>query len=210
MTEEHRTRGSRGGVTVHGSGVAQAVPDVVVAELGAEARALDAERALGLAGDALARMTDSLRSAGVEDRALRTASPSSWTDGSRVVVRLGLTVTLRDVAASGDLFSAAVTAGGEEARLDGVRFEVSDPREAQTRAREAAWADAMTKGTHWATLAGRALGEVVWVQESGAEASPMFAARAGAVSAMSVPVEAGEQAVRADVSVRWVWAEPSS
>ncbi|KRD42995.1 hypothetical protein ASE38_01530 [Cellulomonas sp. Root930] len=208
-------RGPRGGVTVTGFGEAEAVPDVAIADLGAEARAVDAERALAEAGECLDRMRAVLREAGVDDRWLRTTQSSTWTDGSargssRVVARLGLQVTLHDVAVAGDVVGAAVVAGGEPARMDGIRLEVSDPTQPRERAREAAWADAVARATHWATLSGRRLGEVQWVTEGGSDAVPLRMGRAmGVAKAMSVPVEAGQQTVSADVTVRWAWADPS-
>ena len=197
-------------MTVTGHGAADAVPDRAVADLGAEARAVDAERALGLAAECIDRMRTVLRAAGVEDRALRTTQSSTWTDGSaagssRVVARLGLQVTLQDVASAGDLAGAAVSAGGEPARMDGIRFEISDPTQAQADAREAAWTDAVTHATHWARPRGRTLGDVQWVQEGGAEGAPVFLARAKSMSA--VPVEPGVQAVTCAVTVRWAWAD---
>ncbi|NUU16877.1 SIMPL domain-containing protein [Cellulomonas humilata] len=215
--DEHAgRRGPRGGVTVTGFGEAEAVPDVAIADLGAEARAVDAERALAEAGDCLDRMRAVLREAGVEDRFLRTTQSSTWTDGSargssRVVARLGLQVRLHDVAVAGDVVGAAVVAGGEPARMDGIRLEVSDPTQPRVLAREAAWADAVARATHWATLSGRRLGEVQWVTEGGADAAPLRMGRTmGVAKAMSVPVEAGQQTVSADVTVRWAWAEDTS
>ena len=212
--DEHAgRRGPRGGVTVTGFGEAEAVPDVAIADLGAEARGVDAERALADAGACLDRMRAVLRESGVDDRALRSTQSSTWTDGSargssRVVARLGLQVTLRDVAVAGDVVGAAVVAGGEPARMDGIRLEVSDPTEPRVRAREAAWADALARATQWATLSGRRLGEVQWVTEGGSDAVPLRMGRAaGVAKAMSVPVEAGQQTVSADVTVRWAWAE---
>ena len=206
-------RGPRGGVTVTGFGEADAVPDVAIADLGAEARAVDAERALAEAGACLDRMRAVLRDAGVDDRALRTTQSSTWTDGSargssRVVARLGLQVRLHDVAVAGDVVGAAVVAGGEPARMDGIRFEVTDPAEPRVRAREAAWADASARAAHWAALSGRLLGEVQWVNEGGSDAVPLHLGRVGGMAkAMSVPVEAGQQTVSADVTVRWAWAD---
>ena len=208
-----RRRGPRGGVTVTGSGEAEAVPDVAIADLGAEARAVDAERALAEAGECLDRMRAVLRDAGVDDLSLRTTQSSTWTDSSatgssRVVARLGLQVTLRDVAVAGDVVSAAVVAGGEPARMDGIRFEISDPSGPRARARAAAWADAVARATQWAGLAGRRLGEVQWVTEGGAGAAPLRMGRMmGVAKAMSVPVEAGQQTVSAEVTVRWAWGD---
>lgn len=195
-------------MTVTGSGEAEAVPDTAVADLGAEARAVDAERALTEAGECLDRMRAVLRDAGVDDLSVRTTQSSTWTDTSavgtsRVVARLGLQVTLRDVAVAGDVVGAAVVAGGEPARMDGIRFELSDPTQPRARAREAAWADAVARATQWAALAGRRLGEVQWVTEGGADAVPLRGM--GLAKAMSVPVEPGQQTVSADVTVRWAW-----
>ena len=211
-----RPRGPRGGVTVTGAGAAEVVPDRAIADLGAEARAVDAERALADAGACIDRMRTVLREAGVDDVAMRTTQSTTWTDGSargssRVVARLGLQVQLPDVATAGDVVGAAVVAGGEPARMDGIRLEVSDPTDARARAREAAWADAVARAGHWAALSGRRLGEVQWVTEGGADAAPLRMSRAmGATTAMSVPVEAGQQTVSADVTVRWGWSEETA
>jgi uncharacterized protein YggE len=211
--DEHRPRGPRGGVTVTGFGEAEAVPDRATASLGAEARGLDAERALAAAGECIERMRAALRESGVDDRSMRTTHSSTWTDSSaggssRVVARLGLQVTLRDVAVAGDVVGAAVVAGGEPARMDGISLEISDPTQPRARARDAAWADAVSRASQWAALAGRRLGEVQWVTEGGADAVPMLMrGMAGAAKAMSVPVEAGQQTVSADVTVRWAWAD---
>jgi len=211
--EDTRRRAPRGGVTVTGAGEAEAVPDTAIADLGAEARGVDAERALAEAGLCLDRMRSVLRDAGVGDLAMRTTQSSTWTDSSatgssRVVARLGLQVTLRDVAVAGDVVGAAVSAGGEPARMDGIRLEISDPTEPRARAREAAWADAVARATQWATLAGRRLGEVQWVTEGGADVAPLRMGRVmGVAKAMSVPVEAGQQTVSAEVTVRWAWGD---
>ena len=49
------------------------------------------------------------------------------------------------------------------------------------------------------------------VTEGGADAVPMrMGGLMGAAKAMSVPVEAGQQTVSADVTVRWAWADSDS
>ncbi|UZN04292.1 SIMPL domain-containing protein [Cellulomonas sp. S1-8] len=213
--DERGDGGRRGGVTVRGAGAAEAVPDVVVADLGTEVRAPDVSAALRDATDALAAVRAALRAAGVEDRAVRTGSTSTWTEqtgpdgeGLRVVAHLGLVVTLRDVATAGDVIGGALAAGGAHVRLGGLRLVVSDPGPAQTRAREAAWQDAAAKAEHLAALAGRPLGRVLWVREDepGGGATPRFA-RAAVAGAFAAPVEPGEQTVQAAVTARWAWAD---
>lgn len=207
--------GPHAGLTVRGSGAADAVPDVVVADLATEVRADDVGTALREATEALAAVRRALREGGVDDRAVRTSGTSTWTeqagpDGAvlRVVARVGLVVTLRDVATAGDVIGVAVAAGGAPVRLGGLRLVVSDPAPAQALAREAAWLDAVAKARQLAALAGRTLGAVVAVHEDepGGGAVPRFSRGRAATSA--VPVEPGEQTVQAAVTVRWAWAAP--
>lgn len=201
----------RGGLTVRGHGAAAAVPDVVVAELGAEVRADDVGAALREATSALAAVRAALREGGVPDADVATGGTATWTehtgpgpDDLRVVARLGLVVTLRDVAGAGDLVGAALAAGGGAARLDGLRLQVADPSAAQARAREAAWHDAQTTAQHLAGLAGRELGAVLRVRQD--EEAATGAARFAVAGASLPPVEAGEQTVRVSLTVRWAWA----
>ena len=213
--DEHaRRRGPRGGVTVTGSGEAEAVPDT--RDRGPRRRGAGAWTPSvrwprpGCASTGCARSCATPASTtsrcGPRSRAPGPTAPRRGS--SRVVARLGLQVTLHDVAVAGDVVGAAVVAGGEPARMDGIRLEISDPTEPRARAREAAWADAVARATQWATLSGRRLGEVQWVTEGGADAAPLRMGRVmGVAKAMSVPVEAGQQTVSADVTVRWAWAE---
>lgn len=214
LTGEGRRAG--GGVTVRGVGSAAAEPDVVVVDLGAEVRAADVGAALADATGALARMRSALTAAGVDDRAVRTSSTSTWTEtteqGSvRVVARLGLLVTLPDVGAAGSTIGAALEAGGPAAWLGGLRLVVSDPSEAAAAAREAAYDDAAAKAAHLAHLAGRSLGDVAWIREDepGGPA-PLRLARAESAAKLDLPVDAGEQSVQAAVVVRWAWATPTA
>ncbi|MDQ0424481.1 SIMPL domain-containing protein [Cellulomonas iranensis] len=203
-----------GGVTVRGSGAADAVPDVVLADLATEVRDRDVAVALRDATTALAAVRAALRAAGVDDRAVRTGDVATWTeqdgpDGDlRVVARMGVVVTLRDTATAGDVVGAALAAGGPAVRLGGLRLVVADPAPAHALAREAAWQDAHEKATHLAALAGRPLGDVRWVHEgdpAGGEV-PRFARALGA-DAFALPVDPGEQSVRATVTVRWDWGD---
>jgi uncharacterized protein YggE len=215
MTADAHGPDAPGGVTVRGSGAADAAPDAVVADVATEVRDADVAVALRDATAALAAVRQALRTAGVEDRAVRTGATSTWTeqtgpDGTdlRVVARLGLVVTLRDATTAGDVVGAALAAGGPAVRLGGLRLVVSDPAYAQARAREAAWQDAWEKASHLAALAGRALGEVAWVREGEPDpgAVPRFA-RAASADAFALPVDAGEQTVHAAVTVRWTWGD---
>jgi len=215
LAVEGRRDRSGGGVTVRGVGSAAAVPDVVVVDLGAEVRAADVGAALTQAGEALGRMRDAVTAAGVDPRAVRTSSTSTWTEtnetgGVRAVVRLGLVVTLPDVEAAGATIGSTLEAGGSAAWLGGLRLVVSDPSEAAAAAREAAYDDAAAKAAHLAHLAGRSLGDVVWIREDDTGgAAPLRLARFEQTAKLDVPVDAGEQSVQAALVVRWAWATPA-
>ncbi len=72
----------------------------------------------------------------------------------------------------------AVAAAGEEARLNGISFEIGDPATALAAARDAAYKDALAKARQYAGLTGRTLGAVLRVQEEVRRARPRSRSRA--------------------------------
>lgn len=194
-------------VTVTGTGSAAAPPDVVVVEVAAEATAEHAASALAMAGAALTRMRDAGLVAGVERVDIVSTSSQLWPEHDRegrpngYRAALGLSVRLRDLPRAGHLLSDLVAAGGDQARLQGTRFEHSDPEALQATAREAAFADATAKAGQYAALAGRTLGAVRTVDEARVGVAPM--PKMMALAAEAVPVEAGVQSVAASVTVCW-------
>ncbi|RXR26852.1 DUF541 domain-containing protein [Oerskovia turbata] len=205
------------GVTTTGQGAASAVPDVVVVELGAEASGADVQVALDAANAGVRAAREALLAGGVAAADLRTAQTSTWTQSSQqpdgaatlsVTARLTLRVTVRDVLASGELVRAALGAAGPVARLDSMRFAVSDPAPLAVAAREGAFADARARAVQYAALAGRTLGPVVEVSEQGGGSAPMpraMSVEVGSFDAMAV--DPGHERVDASVTVRWAWAD---
>jgi uncharacterized protein YggE len=118
---------------------------------------------------------------------------------------LSLSVRITDLDHVGSMLVAAVQAGGDGARVDGITFSHADAAALESAAREAAYADARAKAEQYAGLAGQALGEVRHVVEGDAGGGPLprrymaLAADTGG----SVPVDAGEGTVAAVVSVTW-------
>ncbi|KWX01621.1 DUF541 domain-containing protein [Carbonactinospora thermoautotrophica] len=201
------------GVTVTGIGTAAAPPDVMHLELAAEAEASGVQDALGQASAALERMRRALLDQGV-DAADTGSGPIGinprYDQNSRVygyVAELRLRVMLRDLATAGPVLSAAVTAGGDAARVYGMSLEHSDPVELLRRAREAAWKDAHARAVQYARLAGRELGDLVAVTESSDGSQPVprtaFLAGFSGEAVASVPVEPGTSTVTVRVTARW-------
>jgi uncharacterized protein len=200
------------GVTVSGTGRAGAPPDVVRIDLAAESSAVAVHAALAAATAGLATMREALTSAGVQASDVRTTDTAVHVDhgpGGRpqgYVARLGLSATVRDVAAAGTVVQDVLSRGGETARLSGLSFSHSDPSALLATAREAAFADARDKAETYASLSGRTLGEVSAVEETGGGAVPLPRAMAMAASAADFAVEGGVQEVSVSVVVRWSWA----
>jgi len=202
-------------VTVVGSGVAIVQPDVLSAMLGVEVRDASPSAAMNAAAGALASVRSAVLSAGAGERDLQTIGVSvrpDWDhDGRRpqlvgYLAQIGLRVKLREVAGIARLLDAAVSAGGDAARLHGLRWEISDTATPERSARAAAFADARSRVEHYAAMAERAVGAVVRIDETrGWDGEAPMPRRYFAASASMGEMEAdpGEAEVRSSVTVTW-------
>ena len=110
--------------------------------------------------------------------------------------------TVRDLDTIADVIDGAVSAGGDNARVDGLSFGVDDTAEAERGARELAMAAALEQATQLASSAGVELGGPFSISESGAaplaQDSPQLARSVALMAtdqAVSTPILAGEQDV---------------
>jgi uncharacterized protein len=201
--------GQPGGITVTGTGTVSGVPDTVLVSMHVTADGSTVSAAFATANASAAAVQKSWRSHGVAAIDMRTSDVSlqpRWTNSGSVdgyTVDESLTVTLHDVSKAGEQISAAVAAGGNHARLDGVSLDVSDTSPVVSQARDAAFAQAKAKAEQYAGDAGRSLGPVVSLTDA-AQTSPVpvdFAVRAMAPAASSVPISPGSQDVQVQVTV---------
>jgi uncharacterized protein YggE len=197
-------------VTVVGTGIAAAPPDVLRLDLAAEARGQQVTTAVDRASAALDAMRQALSAGGVAAADVSSSGVSlqpEYTDRARVagyVARLQLRALVRDLGRGGRLLADAVAAGGDAARVDGMRLEHADSHVLRSRARQGAWEDARTAAEEYARLAGRSLGRVIAVTEAsdGAQPRPVFE-MATMQRVAAVPVEPGSLGVTVTVQVRW-------
>ncbi|MDR7277113.1 SIMPL domain-containing protein [Catenuloplanes atrovinosus] len=205
------------GVVVTGTGEAYGEPDTAAVSLAVETSAPTVAKAMDDASAAAVRMRDALLRAGVARADLRTSDvtvDSTVDDEQKVTgysARYELDATVRDLPKAGAIMSAAIAAGGDAARLDGVSFVIEDSAAVLAKARQRAFADARAKAELYAHQAGRALDRVVRVTEdapghSGAD-KQSYALGAGAADA-AVPIEPGTQALTATVTVEWSFTDP--
>jgi uncharacterized protein YggE len=205
------TATSTSGITVAGSGIVSGTPDTLRLNLGVTASASDIDAALNSANAAALAVQRSLTARGVEAKDMQTTGMSVQQDydskgrpnGYRVDETL--TVTLHDLTKAGATMSAAVNAGGNHVRVDGVSLSLADTTALVSGARTRAIEDAHAKAASYAAAAGRSLGAVVSISENVSQPTPIAydgrTALTFAAQASPVPLQAGSQDVTVDVVV---------
>ncbi|MEV1241322.1 SIMPL domain-containing protein [Nonomuraea sp. NPDC050022] len=195
-------------IAVAGEGAVSAAPDVMRLNAGVEVRRTSAAEAFAAVRAAAVRLTEALTGAGIAPEDLRTSELSLgpeyevYPKVAAYRAAQGVEALVRDLSRA-DRVIDTVAAVGEEARLNGVSFELSDPSGALAEARTRAFRDAAAKAAQYAELAGRSLGGVVSVtEESVGGPQPMaFAALAAEEKASISP---GRQTL--SIGVRVVYA----
>lgn len=207
--EEPRT------VSVSGSGTVSAPPDEVVLRLGVETMADTARQAVSENSQQMAAVIDALREAGIPDENIQTqrvrlnAQYDTMRETERPPRRelVGYAASnivearTADLDGVGRLLDEAVEAGAN--RIEGLRFQLSDPGELLERAREAAWHDAEQKADQLASLAGLELREVLTIDETTRAPRPVPGVAPALEAEMAVPVEPGAEDVTVDLQVTW-------
>lgn len=198
------------GVHVDGVGTARGMPDVLRVTVGVETTADAVGAALQEADAVAGRVLDALRGEGVAEDDVQTVNlsiyPSYGDDGQKIVgyiARHDLEVTLRDLDRAGTTIGVLVDAGGDAARLQGISYALEDDAALQEEARAEAFAAAREKAEQYAQLTGRALGDVVEIQEQLTSSPPMPYAVADEGRAEAVPLAPGSASVTVTVGVRW-------
>jgi uncharacterized protein YggE len=189
-------------VTVTGQGEARVAPDSAVVRLAAVHRALGVAEALSGADSAASQIAATARQFTTPER-VGSTSLQIWTahdelgrpDGFQA--RHSLTIRCGDIAAAGSFLTAVAESVGDRLEVEGVSLEVADQSSASAAAREAAYADAVERATHLASLASAELGDVQDVAEGGTSSGPVRMAKLLSADASFQP---GETAVTSSVT----------
>jgi uncharacterized protein YggE len=191
-------------VTVSGHGESRVVPDSAVVRVAAVQRSSGVAEALAGADSAARQVVATAREHTTAER-VGTTGVQIWPTHDERGVPSGyeathsLTIRCPDVDAAGAVLTALAESVADRLRVEGVSLEVSDRSGAESAAREAAYADAVARGTHLAQLAGAALGDPQDVAEGGVMSGTPRLAKAVAMDAAAL--EPGEQSVSASVTV---------
>ena len=208
----------RNGITVLGAGAAKAAVDQVDLELGIEVVRADAGEAFQAAAATATTLLAVLADRGVDSRHVRTAQlrlgpKMTYRDGEERLVGYAagqnLSATLRGLSTLGPLLTDVATARLDGVRIDSVSLSSSNPSDASAQAREAAIADAQARAQQYARLVGRALGDVISIEEIAAGQNPRSMREAKMMSAIAgdMPIGTGDDVISANVSVRFAFAE---
>lgn len=202
-------------ITVSGSGTVTATPDEVIVRLGVETEAGEADEALRQNSERTQAVIDRLKETGIPAADIQTemvqlrpryeASEREGPDtGGRelagYVASNIVEASTRDLDAVGQVLDAAVRAGAN--RVEGIRFEVSNPAELLRQARETAWQDAEEKALQLADLSDAELGDVVSIGESTQGPRPVYA-EAALEEEAGVPIEPGSEEIQVQLQVGW-------
>ncbi len=197
-------------ITVVGQGEARGVPDTARVEIGVETSAPTTAEAIAQNTAQVQAVIDRVKALGVAERDIQTSNFNMYarydSNGQTVVgytVSNMVSVTIRDLARTGALLDEVVQVGAN--LIYGITFQVADSSALLQQSREQAMQNARDKASQLAQQAGATLGDVLLIEEYGDMGVPMPVGRGGggemAEAAVSVPVQAGEQAFSSSVQV---------
>lgn len=202
-------------ITVTGEASLPATPDMATISLGVTTEGATAAEAMAANNTALTAVLDRLKGAGIEDRDMQTSNLSlspNWVGYesgstptiSNYVASNMLNVRVRDLAGLGGVLDASIADGANT--LNGITFELAEPRPMMDEARKAALADAKVRAELYAGAAGVGLGKVVSISEVQGYGMPMPVFM-DAKAASPVPVATGQIAMQMQVTVTYEIAE---
>ncbi len=197
-------------LTVTGTGVVEASPDLATVSLGVTTTGDTAGAAMSANSAALAAVIARLKAAGVEARDIQTSNLSlnpNWVTSSvsseneikGYTANNMVNVRIRVLDQTGAVLDAAIADGANA--LNGLTFGLQNPRPQQDAARKLAVADAVAIATLLSQAAGTELGPILSMQEGFAMdpiPAPMFRTMA---EAAPPPVEGGAVDVSASVTI---------
>jgi uncharacterized protein YggE len=193
-------------ITVTGHGEASGIPDVAELSIGVSSRAKSAADALSAMSDRANKLVSVIKDSGVADKDVQTVGLSlqPTTDNAGQITgyeaSTSVVAQIRDISKVGPSIDAASKQVGDDVRLDGVSFSITDTGSLMSAARADAVKRARAQAEDLAKAAGVDLGDVQSISE-GSTSTPVAFAAGDAARATSVPVQPGSEAVSVDVTM---------
>jgi len=195
-------------ISVSGTGIVTAVPDVLRANIGVESENQTLSDALADNNSRMSAVLALLAELGVEDSDVQTSNffISERRDREGAItgffVNNSVSVTLRNLETAGSILDQVVQAGAN--RVNGIQLAVSDTTKLLSQARALAVVDAQAKAKEFTDAAGMFLATPITINESGGfQGGTARVAVAEAFADSSVPIAAGESSVSVNVSITY-------
>jgi len=164
------------GIWINGTGKVTVEPDIANLSLGIEAQADTVAEAQAQAYEAMDKIMEALKDNGVKENDIQTRhfniqKETRWDSLKEEEVVTGyrvsnmVTAKIREIDKVGAIIDAAVAAGGDLTRVNGINFSIDDPSEYYEEARIKAVADAEATAKNLAELAGVSLGKPTYISE---------------------------------------------
>ncbi|NNF56300.1 MAG: SIMPL domain-containing protein [Acidimicrobiales bacterium] len=202
-------------IAVSGTGLVTGTPDTLIVDLGVQVLRPSVDEATGEAADLATAVIDALKAQGVAEKDIQTTNYSiypeyDYRNDTQTLrgYRVSNTVSakIRDLDKAGETIDAATKAGGNDAIVNNIRFDLEADGNLITAAREAAWNDAKAKAEQLASLAEVQLGKAVTISEITSSSPPPIAygeAAGGAAFDTATPIQAGESQVTVMITVQF-------
>jgi uncharacterized protein YggE len=210
-TVVHTEGSTAAGISVTGTGKAYGVPDIARLQMGVSVEAQTVDAARTAAANAQRAIVDSLRSNGVAERDIQTTQftvEPQYDFSARVQRVIGyrvtnvVSVTVRNIDNASRVIDGAIAAGGNNALVRGISFEVSDPERLREAAREDAVRQARARAENLARLAGVDLGRPISIVEGVIQPDVPFPTLARAAAQdTATPVQPGELEITVNVTI---------
>jgi hypothetical protein len=188
-------------LTVSGTGTVTVVPDEAQMTFGVEARRQTAQAAVSANAEAMEKVIAALRQAGARKIATQWVSVYPFTNETGSVqgyVASNSVSAVSDVEDAPALIDAAAAAGANQVSGPGLSSSNAEALYRQALAKSVD--DARAKADVLAKAAGRSVGEITSIVESGAQPGPLYD-RAEAAASAPTPIVPGQQEISATVSV---------
>lgn len=215
-------------ISVSGNGMVSVRPDIAVVTVGVQTEAAEAGAAFTQNGQQMQGVIDALQASGVISDDIQTQTiqlqpqtpmpapnqppPAGQIAGStETITPTGyiasnlVEVRVRNLANLGSLLDSLTTAGGN--RIQGIRFEISDPAAAVDSARQIAWQNARSSAERLAQLAGVTLGPVDQISEFSSPPAASAPVAEMRLADSTTPVSPGTQQVTVNLQVVWALSE---
>ncbi|MFH1662711.1 MAG: SIMPL domain-containing protein [Chloroflexota bacterium] len=162
------------GIWVTGVGEVSVVPDIAMLSIGVQAQKDTVTEAQQAAIGAMNGVMGVLDSYNIEEEDIQTQQFSiqpvyNWDEKEQILVGYSVTnivtVKIRSIDDAGSIIDAAVTAGGDYARVNSISFTVDEPEAYYKDAREEAMKDAEAKAKQLAGLGDVKLGKANYINE---------------------------------------------